>query len=193
MKKLTSIMAMLLMATTMLTFTSCNDDDEMADTLWGVWKGNIGIYYEDEGIMYDAAYSVISFDKDQNSYASGTGHWIDYFDRGPYSYYATNIEWRINNGVVTIYSIEDDEYWYISDYKLSNDVFRGTLDGERSRSMVFSLFKTAAPNWGDYDWDGWYGYSGYGAGYSKQQSRSADTKDSVPVRHIRGNSPLKQN
>lgn len=193
MKKITSIFAMLLMAVATLSLTSCNDDEDISNTLWGVWKGNLGMYYPDGSVDYQAAYSVLSFDKDPGRYASGTGHWIDYYDDGPYSYYATNITWSVDNGRVTIHSLEDDEYWFITDYSLSNDVFRGILEGEKGFTLKFSLFKTATPNWNDYDWGGWYESGYYGAGYAKQNTRSADSKTILPKRQCRGNIIEKQN
>lgn len=185
MKKITSLMALLLMAITTLTFTSCDDDEEISNTLWGVWKGNMGVYYDYGGYEYDASYTVLAFDKDPGRYASGTGYWIDYYSSGRYSYYATNIDWSVNNGVITIYSIEDDTYWYISEYSLSYDVFSGILYSDYSEPLQFSLYKTSAPNWSDYDYNGWYGYGSYGYGYAGQKSRSADTTEVVPQRKIR--------
>lgn len=187
MKKITSLMTMLLLAVTTLTLTSCNDDEEISNTLWGVWKGNMGMYYDYDGYEYDASYTVLAFDKDPYTYAQGTGYWIDYYNSGYYSYYASNIRWSVDNGVITIYSIEDDEYWYISEYSLNYDRFSGILRGEYSNPMSFTLYKTSAPNWNNYYWDGWYESDYYGYYNAKQPSRSADTTIVKPVRKIRGN------
>ena len=39
MKKITSLMAVIAMAVMSFTLVSCDDDDYIADTLWGVWEG----------------------------------------------------------------------------------------------------------------------------------------------------------
>lgn len=187
MKKITSLMAMLLMAMATLTFTSCDDDEEISNTLWGVWKGNMGVYYDYGDYEYDASYSVIAFDKDPSYYASGTGYWIDYYTTGRYDYYASHIQWTVRNGIISIYSEEDGDTWYISDYRLTYDTFSGILDNGYSEPMSFSLYKTSAPNWNDYYWDGWYSSGYYGYSNTKQQSRSAVEAEAKPVRHIRGN------
>ena len=61
MKKFTSYIAMMMIALTSLTFTSCNDDEDIANTLWGVWKGEMYVttYWGD--YYYDASYSEIAF------------------------------------------------------------------------------------------------------------------------------------
>ena len=41
MKKFTSYIAMMMIALTSLTFTSCNDDEDIANTLWGAWEGEM--------------------------------------------------------------------------------------------------------------------------------------------------------
>lgn len=193
MKKITSIMVLLLMAATTLTLTSCNDDEEISNTLWGVWQGNMGMYYQSyNDYVYDASRTIIAFDKDPGSYSSGTGYWIDYYTSGSYSYYASTIEWTVYNGVITILSVEDGEYWYISDYSLSYNSFSGILYSDESDPMQFSLYKTSSPNWNDYDWGGWSYNDYYGYGYAKKPTRSADSTSVVPKRMIRGNMPAEK-
>jgi len=187
MKRITPIMATLLMVVATLTFTSCNDDEAISNTLWGVWEGDMGMFYDYGGYEYDASYTVLAFDKDPYTYSSGTGYWIDYYSSGRYSYYATDIEWTVSNGVINIYSVQDRDYWYISQYSLDYDRFTGILRSSSSEPMSFSLSKTSAPNWDDYYWNGWYGSGYYDSFYTKQNSRSAEATETQPVRKIRGN------
>lgn len=49
MKKFTSILAMIMMAAMSLTFVSCDDDEYIADTLWGVWEGDMYVTSEWNG------------------------------------------------------------------------------------------------------------------------------------------------
>lgn len=187
MKKITSMLAMLLIAMATVTLTSCTEDEEIANTLWGIWKGDMGMYYDYGGNEYDASYTVLAFDKDPYTYSSGSGYWIDYYSNGSYSYYATNISWSVYNGVIQIYSVEDGENWYISEYSLNYDRFSGILQSDYSEPMSFNLYKTSAPNWSDYDWNGWHSSGYYGYYNTKQQSRSAVAANVKPVRKIRGN------
>ena len=49
MKKFTSLTAIFMMAMMAFTFTSCTDDDDIADTLWGVWEGDMHVWSEWNG------------------------------------------------------------------------------------------------------------------------------------------------
>lgn len=113
MKKFTSILAMIMMAAMSLTFVSCDDDEYIADTLWGVWEGDMYVTSEWNGHTYYSSYSILAFDKDPYEYASGTGYWIDYYSDAPWDYFASHIEWRVNNRNIEIYSREDDTYFTI--------------------------------------------------------------------------------
>jgi len=184
MKKIASLTALLLMAITAFTFTSCNDDEEIADTLWGVWSGEMGIYYDFDGRSYQTSNTVIAFDRDPGYYSSGSGYWIDYFTNAPYDYYATHIQWSVYNGIINIYSEEDGESWRIYDYNLSYNTFSGCLDNGYDQPMWFSLYKTSAPNWDSYYWGDYYGYDSYGNYVKRPDTRSADSAKAVPKRRI---------
>jgi len=164
MKKLKSLIAVILMAMTTFTFTSCDEDEYIADTLWGVWEGDMYAYYDYNGYRYQSSKSVLAFDHDPYSYASGSGYWIDYYSNAPYDYYASRITWTVQNQVIKIWSIEEDKDYYISDYSLNDGAFHGYIDsGDFSGPIEFHLYKTASPDWSDYDWNGWgyYDYSYY--------------------------------
>lgn len=76
MKKFTTLLTMAFIALMSISFTSCDDDSDIAYTLDGTWKGNMLVEYGN----HNALYSVIRFDQNDGIY-SGTGYWIDYFDR----------------------------------------------------------------------------------------------------------------
>lgn len=190
MKKITTLLTTLLLTVTTLTLTSCNGDEEISNTLWGVWEGHMESYYTYGDYTYSVSRTILSFDKDPYYYASGTGYWIDYFSGASFDYYATHIEWTVSNGNIRIHSLEDDEYWYIYEYGLGYNYFTGYIDGESGNSMSFSLYKTSAPNLYDYNW-GWSSYyDDYGYYNAKQLSRSANTSVERPVRHF--GKPAKQ-
>ncbi|CCY82821.1 putative uncharacterized protein [Prevotella sp. CAG:1185] len=174
MKKFTSILATIMLAVMSLTFVSCDDDSYIADSLWGVWEGDMYVTSQWNGQTYYSSYSVLAFDKDPYEYASGSGYWIDYYSNAPWDYFASHIRWQVNNRNIEIYSIEDDTYFTIYDYSLSRSWFSGTIIGEYGDPMQFSLRKTSSPNWGDYDW-GWdYSYPGYAPSTRADGNNNAD-------------------
>lgn len=184
MKKFTSITAILMMAMMALTFTGCTEDDDIADTLWGVWEGDMHVFTEWNGEYYSAHDSQIAFDRDPYEYASGTGYWIDYYSGAPWDYFASHIYWSVDNGVIKIYSREDDTYFYIYDYTLSDNYFRGTIESEWGDPMDFRLTKTFAPDWNDFEWgwDPWYDYGYNEPWYSR--STASTPGNAKPTRHI---------
>ena len=177
MRHFTSLLATLALVLTPLAFVGCDDDYEIADTLWGVWEGDMYVQSEWGGETYYSSYSVIQFDKAPMHDDSGTGYWVDYYSNAPWDYFASHIEWQVRDGRIAIYSYEDDVYYYIYDYSLTDGHFSGIIENAYGDPMEFYLRKTAAPDWGDFEW-GW-GYSqDWGWDYS---TRSADEK---PVRTI---------
>lgn len=186
MKKITSFLTLTLIALMSFSLTSCDDDEAIAYTLEGTWEGDMYVYYNFNGETYSASRSILYFDRDPYSYASGSGYWIDYYNYGPYGYYATNIEWTVVNGKIRIYSIEDNQNYYISDYSLDDGQFHGYIDyGNGSSSIEFHLRHTSSPNWNNYDWNGWGDYNSYYY-YSpaKKSASKADSTAEKPVRHF---------
>lgn len=176
MKKLTSLMAMLLLAMLTVTFTSCDwdDDDYEAYTLEGAWRGNMGVVIWDGDVAYQSTSSEIYFDRDPYRYASGVGYQVDYLanstpwyhERTRNYYLANHFNWEVVNGVIRIYYMEEDVYAEIRDYSLNYEYFRGWIDYEDGSSSEFQLRKTSSPNdyehyydWGYGYWDGYYYWS----------------------------------
>lgn len=57
MKKFTTLLTMAFIALMSISFTSCDDDSDIAYTLDGTWKGNMLVEYGN----HNALYSVIRF------------------------------------------------------------------------------------------------------------------------------------
>lgn len=154
MKKKVLLPAWLFAIISMLSFTSCDDDSAISETLSGTWKGNMSVDYHYNGRVYPSSYSIIDFMKDPYTCSSGHGYWIDYYSRAPFDYIANHIIWRVYNGVIKVYFVEDDVSIEIHDYRLSDDHFVGNIyfDGKK---VHFDLVHIASPNWNDYDY-GWY-------------------------------------
>ena len=113
-KNLKSIM-MAVAALLSLTMTSCQEDELIAMTLDGNWKGNMYVSYQinGRGDYYEASYSEVCFLRNPSKFASGDGYWIDYYnDYRRYgwerNYIANHINWDVTFECITIHFIEDN-------------------------------------------------------------------------------------
>lgn len=173
-KKISMLMALVVVALMSMTFISCDDDDsDVAYTLAGTWEGNMQVYYQYGGVTYEATYSQICFSQDPYSYSSGRGYWIDYYNRGGWGsdYIANHINWTVSNGNIYVHFIEEGTDIVITNYGLDDNYFDGeiVMDGVYTR---FSLTHTSSPNWSNfhygYDFNYYYGY-----GYAKPNGKFA--------------------
>lgn len=117
MKKFTTLLTMAFIALMSISFTSCDDDSDIAYTLDGTWKGNMLVEYGN----HNALYSVIRFDQNDGIY-SGTGYWIDYFDRDYWhgnNYIANRITWTVRNRNIYITLLDENSDVVIYDYALA--------------------------------------------------------------------------
>lgn len=187
MKKLMSIISMLLLALTATTLVSCDDDSDIAATLEGTWKGKMELRTEYQDQYYQVISSEICFLQDPYSYSSGTGYWIDYYQRSPWrnNKVANHIQWTVSNGVINVYFVEERTSRQIRDYRLYNGYFEGTIYYD-NQTVNFRLQQVASPNWNSYtDWDDYY--DDYYGGYAKKnvtETRALVDSTSKPVRHF---------
>ena len=184
-KLLYNILTMAIIATATVSFSSC-EDEQIAYTLEGTWKGNMYISSYYDGRSYDATYTEITFLKDPYAYSSGNGYWVDYYSDAPWDYVANHIDWKVDFGTIYIYFVEEGTSLRISDYHLNNDRFYGTLyDGDKI--VDFELYHTYKPNTSKYSYwgyDNWY-YDFYTRGGNASDSTAVTTPER-PVRFIRG-------
>ena len=75
MKKISTLITAMLAVLLSFTFTSCDEDSDIAYTLEGTWKGNMYVSSTYNGRTYDTTYSEICFLRDPYTYSSGTGYW----------------------------------------------------------------------------------------------------------------------
>lgn len=189
MKKLMSIISMLLLALTATTLVSCDDDSDIATTLEGTWRGNMEVNTYYDGRDYQAVYSEICFVQDPYTYSSGTGYWIDYYQDSPWrnNQVANHIKWTVSNGVINVYFVEEGTSLQIRDYRLYNGYFESTIYYD-NQTVNFSLKQVSSPNWNNFtDWG--YDYYGdyYDGGYAKKNvagTRANDNSTAKPVRHF---------
>ena len=174
MKKICILLPMLFAVLTLATLTSC-EDEEIARTLEGTWRGDMRVKSKYSGRTYYATRTEVTFLRDVFRYSSGSGYWVDYYDNGPWGwdYVANHISWRVDYGEINIHFVEEGVDWVIRNYRLNNNRFEGTLwDG--SQRVDFALYYVSSPNYG---YDHW--------GYSHYYMRGADSVDvEKPVRSI---------
>lgn len=173
MKRLHTLLTMVAIAALSFTFTSCDDDEYIADTLWGTWEGDIHVTSYWDRHYYDASYSYIYFNRDPYTYSSGTGYWVDYYSDAPWDYIANHITWTVKYGDIKVYFEEDDYSVTIYDYSLTDRYFDGYIYTYDNKKVSFHLTKTSTPNWGSYHygWDYWGNYY-----YGKQNGIVEETR-----------------
>ncbi len=178
MKKITRFCTFMLVALLSFTFVSCDEDDEIAYTLEGTWRGNMYVSCAYDGYEYQSTYSEICFLRDPYTYSSGNGYWVDHYSRAPWDYIANHIDWQVSNGVIRVWFREEGSYVEIHDYSLSDRYFSGTIyDGDNN--VDFRLTHVSSPNWNDYEWWDWYGAKQN----AKMKSKGVSFKDGDrPVR-----------
>ena len=150
MKRFHTLMTMVAIAMLSFTVTSCDEDEAIAYTLEGTWKGDVHVRSSWDNHYYYATYSYVYFDRDPYTYSSGTGSWVDYYSDAPYDYIANHIEWTVRNRAIIVYFVEDDYKATIYDYSLSEHYFDGYIYTYDNKKVSFHLTKIASPNWSNY-------------------------------------------
>ena len=178
MKKMYTLWTMVLLAVLSMSFTSCewDDDDAIAYTLEGTWKGNMYVSSEWDGRVYDATYSELCFLRDPYRYSSGTGYWVDYYNNAGWgrNYVANHIEWTVYNRTIKVDFLEEGTTLWIEEFSLDDNYFCGKIYDGESR-VEFQLTHTSSPNWNNYyyGWDDYY-YDDY---YYAKPMMGAETSD----------------
>lgn len=179
MKKISTLITAMLAVLLSFTFTSCDEDSDIAYTLEGTWKGNMYVSSTYNGRTYDTTYSEICFLRDPYTYSSGTGYWIDHYRNTGWgrNYVANHIEWTVDNGTITVYFMEERTTVQIRDYGLNGKYFKGTIYYGK-QIVDFRLTHVSSPNWSDYD----YGRNHFPYGRAVVDST---TTNEQPVRFFR--------
>lgn len=161
MKKIFTYLSMAVLALT--SFTSCDKDSMEAFTLSGTWTGYIETYYADRwGWTGDTYRTTIYFN--QRDMYGGTGRQVDYNVNNPYSsYYYSDFEWEVRDGVITLWYSDSWNPVRIYDYSLNLSRFYGYMDDGTRRDIYFELTSTYSFNWNNYD-----------TYYSRMQTRAGE-------------------
>ena len=163
MKKLRTIITVMIFSFVGFSFVGCDDDlddifddfeniDE-ANALYGTWEGYLGTFYHDRwGIGGDDFITTIRFDKPLYGSTSGRGYEVDrYMDDPRGDYYYCEFSWMINRGEIVI--IYDDDIYapvYIYDYRLTGRRFSGYMDDGTNKEIKFDFRYVSHFDWGIY-------------------------------------------
>nr|WP_296088049.1 hepatitis A virus cellular receptor 1 [uncultured Prevotella sp.] len=192
MKKFTSFLTVALMALMSLTFTSCDEDADIAYTLDGTWSGYMNTSVSYNNRKYYSSTADITFNA---GYDSGDGYWLDTYSNAPWDYVANRITWQVRNGMIYIYFRDTREDAVIRNYHLDDRYFYGEIEFNSTNAWIeFKFVKTSSPNWNRYYWygtnswlDSWGGSYDYGWSKTSKEtnvnviSRSAEGNDSIPA------------
>ena len=181
MKKLMNILTLAMMAFVMTSLTSCDDDEYIARTLEGTWKGDMYVKTEWDGRYYNAIYTEVTFLKNPNAFSSGTGYWVDYYSDAPWDYVANHIDWNVTLGDIYVKFIEEGTSIEISDYRLDDNRFSGYIY-DHGNKVSFNLYNVSRPNYTGYRWgyDSWR----YSRGLTRTVTDSLNVTEK-PVRIVR--------
>lgn len=187
MKKLYTYIAMMMMAATTLTaFTSCEQDDTYEAELLtnGDWQGYLGVYYSDRWRVTGNTYETVMRFTHKSSYAtSGRGFEVDYDTRSPYRDYAySTFKWFIVDGDITL--IYDDDRWspiYIHGYTLYSSRFYGYINDGTERRIEFDFENIYFDGWDKYsEYHYFNSYDPYYARGTRSAADSVSTVESIP-------------
>lgn len=181
MKKFFIMLAIMLSA--ILSFTSCNEDVAISNTLSGDWRGNFGMYYKyydrygNYVNTYDCYDSDIRFLPDYEYATHGIGYQVDYYEFGPYKRIYHTFDWDVRNENIYLHYHGESEYdTIIRDYRMNYRSFEGYFS---NGSEKFYLYKINDFYW-DSSWND-YGYDYYTDWYYSL-TRSAEATDSIPAK-----------
>ena len=166
MKKLSTLVLLMMLFTAPFVFTSCNeptDDEYLAMLVEGGWDGIMDISYTKNDVNYPSTGTHVQFWNYANSTTSGTGKWCNQFgNTAPIKDLTYEFTWEAKDKVIYLhFKTDNNEYaekgnMKIGTYVINSLKFTGkisTLDG--SKGTDFELIHTSAP----WDWDAyiiWY-------------------------------------
>lgn len=145
-ERIRNIATYVMVALMALTFNSC-EDDEIAQTLDGIWEGEVATEYFSyrHGVQTEYQAVDIEFYTDPYRYARGTGIEYDYYRSG-YWYTASNFDFEVRNGVIYL-DYDDGSYVAIRNYRLSDNRFRGEFIDYYSGRFLASFDFVKVSDW----------------------------------------------
>lgn len=183
------------LATTMCTFTSCDEDEMQGVALSGCWEGDFGMSYDyqyrGEWYTVDADYTDLEFIPYSDSYRAGYGYQVDFYRRGPWDKVYHSFSWEIRSGTIYLdycQSGENELNTFLRDYEMTNNYLRGYF-GYSNTPFRLTKYKDY------YDWSPYYDYYGgyrdhncHGNGWGYYDNNDWDWGYYSPTRAAEGDS-----
>lgn len=153
MKKIYNYLFVGIVAMLSMTLSSCNDDNNIADTLNGIWEGEVSQSWSwrwDDYTVYQ--YVEMEFITDPYRYAKGYGYEYDYYRNSRY-YEKCRFYFEVRNGRIYL-DYDDGARVCISNYRLTNYRFEGTFRDYRTGDYLadFSFVKIASYRYDRYNY-----------------------------------------
>lgn len=145
-QKLLHITTLLLIIFAGLSLQSCEDDD-IAQTLDGIWEGEVAQTYFSYrwGEQTNYQYVDIEFYTDPYKYAKGTGIEYDYYGNS-YHYSECPFYFEVRNGIIYL-DYDDGTSVAIRNYRLNHNRFTGEFIDYRSGDYLASFDFQKVNNW----------------------------------------------
>ena len=163
------ILMLFVMAATMLSLTSC-DDDKIAQTLDGVWEGQVSTARWN-------SYQYVDIQFSREGYSDGYGVEYDYFSSG--GYVECPFTYKVTNGRIFM-EYEDGSRIAISNYTLTETQFSGEFCewiGSYSVGNVIARFDfVKVTSWRHNRYSNYYYYIG------KSDSTATSEKEATPIK-----------
>lgn len=139
------LVSCLVIVFSVITLSSC-DDDEIAQTLDGIWEGEVAKdFFSHRWGTQKEYYAVdMEFYADPYRYAQGTGVEYDYLYNGDYT--PCRFRFEVQNGIIYI-DYDDDTHVAIRDYHLSNNHFSGVFIDYYSGYEIATFDFVKVTNW----------------------------------------------
>ena len=144
--KLMRIAMMFMAAVMALSLNSCNEDDDIALTLDGIWEGEVAMDYFSHrwGVQTEYQAVDIQFYADPYRYAQGEGIEYDYLPNGYYT--ECHFYFEVRNGRIYI-DYDDGTSVAIRNYRLTGNSFTGEFIDYYTGDYLASFDFIKVTNW----------------------------------------------
>lgn len=146
-ERLTRLASYLMMVMLALSLNSCGEDDEIAQTLDGIWEGEVATEYFSYRWGYHTEYQAvdIEFYADPYRYAKGTGVEYDYSANG-YTYIRSYFDFEVVGGIIYL-DYDDGSHIAIRNYHLTGNRFSGEFINDVTGAYLASFDFYRVSNW----------------------------------------------
>jgi len=159
--KKNQLFLLLLLAVGSMAFSSCEQEEETARALSGIWEGDMGIERVYNGKTVKPYKTVLVFEQEKATYTFGEGYMVEYYDnelKEVYNRLRWDV-WRRNNGnpgiEIKTTNYPELKFTLYDDFTMDDNTFSGIYSRD-NKEIHFNLKRiTSAP---DISQASWWGY-----------------------------------